>query len=77
MLEQNFDAQRLQVLLRPRADVRQLRLIADGRPLAPVPFVYENGRFRPVRAGEYGFDGEVAISGDYRLPAVEGGKVQP
>ena len=74
---QNFDAQRLQVLLRPRADVRQLRLIADGRPLAPVPFVYENGRFRPVRAGEYGFDGEVAISGDYRLPAVEGGKVQP
>ncbi len=73
----DFDAQRLQLLLRTHPDARQLRLTAEGHPVAPVPFVYESGRFRPARNGEYGFDGEVAISGDYRLPANQGGNEQP
>ena len=74
----DFDAQRLQLLLRPHSDARQLRLTAEGRPVAPVPFIYENGRFRPARDGEFGFDGEVAISGDYRLPSAdEGRRKQP
>ncbi len=63
-----FDFKKLNLKIRFGADGTLLQVAADGRPAAPVPFVYESNRFRRALPTEYGFDAEIEITGDYRLP---------
>lgn len=63
----DFDFQQLGLRVRRLDNRWLLRLDAEGRPAAPIPFVYGRDGFRPAAPGEYGFDGEVEIGGDYSI----------
>ncbi len=63
-----FEFKKLALKIRPGRGGMLLQVAADGRPAAPVPFVYEKNRFRRALPTEYGFDAEIEVTGDYRIP---------
>lgn len=67
----DFDFQQLRLRVRRLENHWLLHLDADGRPAAPIPFVYTKEGFRPAAPGEYGFDGEVDIGGDYAIEVAD------
>ncbi|MGE4564968.1 MAG: hypothetical protein AB7F32_08855, partial [Victivallaceae bacterium] len=64
----HFEFKKLKLKLKTGRGGILLQVAADGRAATPVPFVYEKNRFRRALPTEYGFDAEIEVTGDYRIP---------